>query len=57
MLDFGGFFAGVPDPRAANARHELSEILLIAFAATLGGAESCVDMGGDLPEFFGPRLA
>jgi predicted transposase YbfD/YdcC len=44
MLDLSGFFAGVPDPRAANARHELSEILLIAFAATLGGAESCVDM-------------
>jgi hypothetical protein len=30
MLDLSGFFAGVPDPRAANARHELSEILLIA---------------------------
>lgn len=44
MLDLSGFFASVPDPRAANARHDLSEILLIAFAATLCGAENCVDI-------------
>jgi predicted transposase YbfD/YdcC len=37
-------FEAVPDPRAANARHPLSEILLIAFAATLCGAETCVDI-------------
>lgn len=37
-------FEEVADPRASNARHPLSEILLIAFAATLGGAESCVDI-------------
>ena len=33
------------DPRTGNAqRHDLCEILLIALAATLCGAESCVDM-------------
>jgi predicted transposase YbfD/YdcC len=37
-------FEEVADPRASNARHPLSEILLIAFAATLCGAESCVDI-------------
>lgn len=36
-------FAGIEDPRAANARHELSEIVFIALAATLCGAETCVD--------------
>lgn len=37
-------FASVTDPRAGNARHDLSEVLFIAFAAVLCGAESCVDM-------------
>jgi predicted transposase YbfD/YdcC len=43
----GGFqvcFAELPDPRAANARHDLVEVLFIALAATLCGAESCSDM-------------
>jgi predicted transposase YbfD/YdcC len=34
----------IPDPRAANARHDLLEILFIALAAVLCGAESCSDM-------------
>jgi predicted transposase YbfD/YdcC len=37
-------FVEVPDPRAANARHDLVEILFIALAATLCGAETCTDM-------------
>lgn len=37
-------FEMVPDPRAANARHDLSEVLLISFAATLCGAETCAEM-------------
>ena len=44
MEEFRGFFSAVPDPRAANARHELSEVLFIALAAVLCGAESCADM-------------
>ena len=44
MRGLGLFFAAVPDPRAGNARHDLSEILFIAFAAMLCGAETCVDM-------------
>lgn len=34
----------VPDPRGANARHCLAELLFIALAAVLCGAESCTDM-------------
>ena len=44
MVGLGLLFAAVEDPRAANARHDLSEILFIAFSAVLCGAESCVDM-------------
>ena len=44
MTGLGLFFASVPDPRAGNARHDLSEVLFIAFAAVLCGAETCVDM-------------
>ncbi len=44
MGNLGLFFASVPDPRAGNARHDLSELLFIAFAAMMCGAESCVDM-------------
>jgi predicted transposase YbfD/YdcC len=44
MVGLGLFFASVTDPRAGNARHDLSELLFIAFAAVLCGAESCVDM-------------
>lgn len=37
-------FVEVPDERAGNARHPLPELLLIAFAAVLSGAETCVDI-------------
>ena len=43
----GGFrkaFRRLPDPRAANARHDLVEVLCIALASVLCGAESCSDM-------------
>ena len=43
----GGFitiFRDLEDPRAENARHDLLEILFIALAAVLCGAESCADM-------------
>ena len=44
MSDFFVIFASVPDPRDINARHNLREILFIALAAMLCGAESCVEM-------------
>src|SRR4051812_29716035 len=44
MRSFAVFLAAVPDPRASNARHDLSELLFIAFAAVLCGAETCEDM-------------
>jgi predicted transposase YbfD/YdcC len=37
-------FRKVRDPRASNAQHELLEILVIAFAAMLCGAEGASDM-------------
>jgi hypothetical protein len=37
-------FESVPDPRAENARHDLVEILLIAFLAVLYGAQPCSEM-------------
>jgi predicted transposase YbfD/YdcC len=44
MKSFSLFFEDVPDPRAGNAQHLLWELLFIAFAAVLCGAESCQDM-------------
>lgn len=44
MDPFISVFAKVEDPRAANARHDLCELLFIALAAVLCGAESCADM-------------
>lgn len=44
MEKFEDFFGGLPDPRASNARHDLLEIVFIALAATLCGAQSCVEM-------------
>jgi predicted transposase YbfD/YdcC len=44
MLQVLAHFAVLDDPRAANARHELSEIMFIAIAATLAGAKTCVEM-------------
>lgn len=44
MERFQEAFGSLPDPRAANARHDLPEILVVALAAILCGAESCADM-------------
>jgi len=44
MTRFDEIFSDLPDPRADNARHDLVEVLFIAFLATLCGATSCSDM-------------
>lgn len=44
MLKVLAHFSVLDDPRAANARHELCELLFIAIAATLAGAKTCVEM-------------
>jgi predicted transposase YbfD/YdcC len=44
MQKFTSVFQELADPRAGNARHDLTEILVIALAAVLCGAESCADM-------------
>jgi hypothetical protein len=44
MAKFKKIFRRLRDPRAANASHDLLEVLLIALAAVLCGAESCSDM-------------
>ena len=44
MGKFKKVFRGLRDPRAANASHELLEILFIALAATLCGAACASDM-------------
>lgn len=44
MQRFTSIFGQVEDPRARNARHDLVEILVIALAAVLCGAEGCADM-------------
>lgn len=44
MQKFKKAFRRLPDPRADNARHDLLEVLFIALAATVCGAESCSDM-------------
>jgi predicted transposase YbfD/YdcC len=44
MGKFKKAFRRLGDPRAANARYELWQILFIALAAVLGGAKSCQDM-------------
>ena len=44
MEKFKKAFRRLPDPRADNARHELLEVLFIALAATLCGAEGPSDM-------------
>jgi predicted transposase YbfD/YdcC len=46
-------FGEIPDPRWRNARHSLGEILFIALAASLCGAQSAVDMA----DFARSRLA
>lgn len=44
MGKFKKIFRRLPDPRADNARHDLVEVLVIALAAVLCGADSCSDM-------------
>ena len=44
MGAFKSCFGELADPRAENARHDLVEILFIALAALLCGAEGCADM-------------
>ena len=44
MGKFKKVFRRLPDPRAENARHDLLEVLFIALAAVLCGADSCADM-------------
>lgn len=44
MQNFGKIFRGLDDPRAANALHELVEVLFIALAAVLCGAKGATDM-------------
>ena len=36
-------FFDLPDPRAANARHRLCDLILIALAASLCGAQGATD--------------
>jgi predicted transposase YbfD/YdcC len=44
MRSFNKIFRGLEDPRAANALHELVEVLFIALAAVLCGAKGATDM-------------
>jgi predicted transposase YbfD/YdcC len=44
MAGFSDCFSEVEDPRAGNARHDLLELMFVALAAVLCGAEDCTDM-------------
>jgi predicted transposase YbfD/YdcC len=44
MKSFAACFSELPDPRAPNALHDLTELLFIALLSTLCGATSCTDM-------------
>jgi predicted transposase YbfD/YdcC len=44
MQKFRNVFRGLPDPRAANALHDLLDIIVVALAATLCGAQGATDM-------------
>src|ERR1700742_1036033 len=44
MDRFSECFEDLPDPRAPNALHDLTELLFIALLSTLCGATSCTDM-------------
>jgi predicted transposase YbfD/YdcC len=44
MEEFAPHFSDVPDPRAGNARHAFLEVIFVALAAMLCGAEDCTDM-------------
>ncbi|MDR3531016.1 MAG: transposase family protein, partial [Rhodopila sp.] len=41
MERFNACFADLDDPRKANARHQLTEILMIALCTMLCGGEDC----------------
>src|SRR5260370_3650483 len=44
MEKFSSYFGAVGDPRAGNTRHDLLELMFVALAAVLCGAEDCTDM-------------
>ena len=44
MKSFASCFSDLPDPRAQNALHDLTDLLFIALLSTLCGATSCSDM-------------
>jgi predicted transposase YbfD/YdcC len=44
MKSVSSCFGEVVDPRAGNARHDLAELMFVALAAVLCGAEDCTDM-------------
>jgi predicted transposase YbfD/YdcC len=44
MEAFTSYFSKVEDPRACNARHDLLEVMFVALAAVLCGAEDCTEM-------------
>jgi predicted transposase YbfD/YdcC len=44
METFSSCFSEVGDPRAGNARYNLLELMFVALAAVLCGAEDCTDM-------------
>jgi predicted transposase YbfD/YdcC len=44
MRMFRAAFADLPDPRDVNAQHDLTELLFIALAACLCGAQTCCGM-------------
>ncbi len=44
MHIFLSAFDEVPDPRASNVRHDLGELLVIAFVSVLCGSTSCAEM-------------
>jgi predicted transposase YbfD/YdcC len=44
MEAFAVHFGDVVDPRAGNARHNLLDLIFVALAAVLCGAEDCTDM-------------
>lgn len=44
METFTACFSSIEDPRAGNARHDLLDVMFVALAAVLCGAEDCTDM-------------
>jgi predicted transposase YbfD/YdcC len=53
-------FSAIEDPRAANARHQLFDVIFIALCATLAGAKTCfqiAEFAKAKEEFLRPLLA